>query len=168
MPRARIGAYDHALRAIADHNVKVIIREVLTQRLCDRIRQPHSVALAYLLECCDEHLEVRGTPAQHSGDSSEPLQCLPQIAQQSDQRIRILDAGVPKNLGRQIDYWLIEHLVSHADRTGKGEVPCPIPRTRQNCLSALPTFAQQNAAANRRSSEESNAIRPSSRIRMMT
>jgi len=58
MPRARIGVYDRALCVIADHDVKVIIRGVLTQQLHDHARQPHTVALAHLLECCDEHLEA--------------------------------------------------------------------------------------------------------------
>ncbi|MGH3898027.1 MAG: DUF3800 domain-containing protein [Pseudonocardiaceae bacterium] len=61
MPRARIGVYDQALRAIAKHDVTVIIRGVLTQRLCDRYGDrawhPHAIALAHLLERCDEYLE---------------------------------------------------------------------------------------------------------------
>lgn len=36
MPRARIGVYDQALRAIADHDVTMIIRGVMTPRLRDR------------------------------------------------------------------------------------------------------------------------------------
>lgn len=62
MPRARIGVYDQALRAIADHNVAVIIRGVMSQRLRDRYGNralhPHAIALAHLLERCDEHLEA--------------------------------------------------------------------------------------------------------------
>ncbi|MGH8574043.1 MAG: DUF3800 domain-containing protein, partial [Gammaproteobacteria bacterium] len=62
MPRARIGVYDQALRTIADHDVTVIIRGVMTQRLRDRYGNrawhPHAVALAHLLERCDEHLEA--------------------------------------------------------------------------------------------------------------
>lgn len=64
MPRARIGVYDQALRAIADHDVTVVIRGVMTQRLRDRYgdraRHPHTVALAHLLERCDEYLEAVG------------------------------------------------------------------------------------------------------------
>lgn len=46
MPRARIGVYDQALRAMADHDVTVIIRGVMTQRLRnrygDRAWHPHA------------------------------------------------------------------------------------------------------------------------------
>lgn len=62
MPRARIGVYDRALRVITDHDVAVIIRGVMTQRLHhrygDRAQHPHAIALAHLLERCDEHLEM--------------------------------------------------------------------------------------------------------------
>lgn len=77
---------------------------------------PRSSGPTHVMRASRSSVALRRSAA---GGSSEPLQCLPHIAQQSDQRIRILDASVPENLGRQIAYWLIEHLVSHADRTGK-------------------------------------------------
>ena len=62
MLRARIGVYDQALRTIADSDVTVIVRGVLPQRLRERygIRawHPHTIALAHLLERCDEYLET--------------------------------------------------------------------------------------------------------------
>ena len=62
MPRSRIGVYDQALRAIADHDVAVIICGILTQKLHnrygDRARHPHAIALAHLMERCDGHLEA--------------------------------------------------------------------------------------------------------------
>ncbi|MGH3832927.1 MAG: hypothetical protein ACRDRS_21220, partial [Pseudonocardiaceae bacterium] len=64
MPRARIGVYDQALRAIAEHDVTVIIRGVMAPQLRDRYGDrawhPHAVALAHLLERCDEHLQAVG------------------------------------------------------------------------------------------------------------
>lgn len=63
MPRARIGVYDQALRAIAEHNVG-IIRGVLSQRLTerygDRAWHPHAITLWHLIERCDEYLETVG------------------------------------------------------------------------------------------------------------
>lgn len=63
MLRARIGVYDKALRAIADHDVTVIVRGVaapqrLRERYGARAWHPHTIALAHLLERCDEHLET--------------------------------------------------------------------------------------------------------------
>lgn len=54
LTRARIGIYDHALRAIAAHQVHVLVQGIHpSSRL--RNRHPHSLALAYLLEHLDEY-----------------------------------------------------------------------------------------------------------------
>ena len=46
-PRARIGVYDQALRAIAEHNVAIVVRGVMSQRLRerygDRAWHPHAI-----------------------------------------------------------------------------------------------------------------------------
>ncbi|MFC5286830.1 DUF3800 domain-containing protein [Actinokineospora guangxiensis] len=64
MARARIGIYGKALQAIADHDVRVIIRGVMSRRLVqrygERASHPHSVTLWHLLERCDEYLEQVG------------------------------------------------------------------------------------------------------------
>jgi hypothetical protein len=53
MPRARIGIYDAALAAIADHHVHVIIEGIHpTRRL--RKRDPHSILMGWTLERIDE------------------------------------------------------------------------------------------------------------------
>lgn len=61
MVRARIGVYGRAFAAIAAHDVHVIIRGVRSQELRERYGakavNPHSVALAHLLERVDEFAE---------------------------------------------------------------------------------------------------------------
>lgn len=88
MPRARIGVYDQALRAIADHNITVIIRGVMTQllrkRYGDRAWHPHAIALAHLMERCDEHLEAVNDLGLMIAD--EPGQADQQPESQSDLR----------------------------------------------------------------------------------
>lgn len=61
--RARIGVYNNALQAIADHDVTVILRGVDTVRLDQRYRKPdhpHSIVLAHLIERVDEFAESTG------------------------------------------------------------------------------------------------------------
>lgn len=54
LTRARIGIYDQALAAIAEHGVNLLIEGIHpTSRL--RHRHPHSVALAHLLERIDAY-----------------------------------------------------------------------------------------------------------------
>ncbi|MFE9650577.1 DUF3800 domain-containing protein [Streptomyces sp. NPDC006365] len=57
-PRARIGVYANALQAIADHDVKIILRGVDVTRLKRRYGanhdEPHSIVLTHLLERVDE------------------------------------------------------------------------------------------------------------------
>lgn len=58
MPRARIGVYNDAFAAIAEHDVKFIIRGVDVPRLQKRYTfpdHPHSVVLTHLLERVDEY-----------------------------------------------------------------------------------------------------------------
>jgi hypothetical protein len=59
MIRARIGVYDKALQAIADHDVTVIIRSVditgLDRRYPSGHDHPHSVVLTHLIERVDEY-----------------------------------------------------------------------------------------------------------------
>lgn len=58
MPRIRIGVYNDAFQAIADHDVKIIIRGVNSRRLRERYNtadDPHSVVLGQLLERVDEY-----------------------------------------------------------------------------------------------------------------
>ncbi|MGW6449489.1 DUF3800 domain-containing protein [Lentzea sp. NPDC055074] len=61
MVRVRIGVYQKALEAIAQHDVRIIIRGVdpvtLKERYSDPGFYPHSVALAQLLERVDIHAE---------------------------------------------------------------------------------------------------------------
>lgn len=61
MVRARIGVYDRALRALADHDVRIIIRSVdipgLHKRHPTGHDHPHAVVLSHLVERIDEHLE---------------------------------------------------------------------------------------------------------------
>ncbi|MFD9775034.1 DUF3800 domain-containing protein [[Kitasatospora] papulosa] len=56
-PRARIGIYAGALQAIADHDVKIILRGVNVTRLERRYGpnhdEPHSIVLTHLLERVD-------------------------------------------------------------------------------------------------------------------
>lgn len=62
--RARIGAYDKAMRAIGEHDVKIILRGVmsklLVERYGDRAYHPHSVVLTHLLERVDSYAESLG------------------------------------------------------------------------------------------------------------
>ena len=64
MVRARIGVYNKALRAIADHDVTVIIRSVDIPGLDRRYRgshdHPHSVVLTHLIERIDEYAAAAG------------------------------------------------------------------------------------------------------------
>jgi hypothetical protein len=63
MVRARIGVYDKALQAIADHDVTVIIRSVDIPGLDRRYRglaHPHSVVLTHLIERIDEYAAAVG------------------------------------------------------------------------------------------------------------
>ena len=59
MIRARIGVYDKAIQAIADHGVTVIIRSVdipgLDRRYPSGHDHPHSVVLTHLIERIDEY-----------------------------------------------------------------------------------------------------------------
>jgi hypothetical protein len=59
--RARIDVYGSALQAIADHDVRIIIRGLDTAGLCARYRgvaaDPHSVVLTHLLERVVEYAE---------------------------------------------------------------------------------------------------------------
>lgn len=77
--RARIGVYDKALRAIADHDVAIIIRGVMSERLKERYGNkafhPHSVALTQLMERVDilaeEHGELALMIADEPGQSDQ-------------------------------------------------------------------------------------------------
>jgi len=64
MIRARIGVYDKALQAIAEHDVTVIIRSVDVRRLARRYPgghdHPHSIVLTHLIERVDEYVASRG------------------------------------------------------------------------------------------------------------
>ena len=56
--RVRIGVYNKAMQAIADHDVKVIVRSVDIVGLKDRYLHPdhpHSVTLTHLIERVDEY-----------------------------------------------------------------------------------------------------------------
>lgn len=59
--RARISVYDRALRALADHDVRIIIRSVDIRGLDERHPtghdHPHAVVLSHLVERIDEYLE---------------------------------------------------------------------------------------------------------------
>lgn len=62
MPRARIGVYNAAFGAIADHDVDILLRGVNTERLRHRYgysRHPHDVTLEHLLERLDENAALR-------------------------------------------------------------------------------------------------------------
>jgi hypothetical protein len=63
MIRVRIGVYDKALQAIADHDVTVIIRSVdvagLDRRYPGGHDQPHSIVLTHLIERVDEYAAAR-------------------------------------------------------------------------------------------------------------
>jgi hypothetical protein len=62
MLRARIRAYDLALQAIGEHEVKIMIRGVktkaLVERYGDRAYHPHAVTLTHLLERVDRYAEA--------------------------------------------------------------------------------------------------------------
>jgi hypothetical protein len=62
--RARIDVYAGAFQAIADHDVRIVIRGVDTRKLCDRYSgiaaDPHSVVLTHVLERVDEYAERAG------------------------------------------------------------------------------------------------------------
>jgi len=64
MMRARIGVYNKAFQAIADHDVTVIIRGVdrvgLDKRYPGGHDHPHSVVLAHLVERVDEYAAAAG------------------------------------------------------------------------------------------------------------
>ena len=62
MPRARIGVYNDAFVAIANHAADVLLRGVNVQGLNDRYgrqRKPHDVTLEHLLERLDENAAHR-------------------------------------------------------------------------------------------------------------
>ncbi|MFE5918205.1 DUF3800 domain-containing protein [Streptomyces sp. NPDC056468] len=62
MIRARIGVYGDALRAIADHEVAIIVRGVDIQQLKTRYTNPyppHQVVLSQLLERVQDYAEAR-------------------------------------------------------------------------------------------------------------
>jgi hypothetical protein len=75
--RARIDVYGSAFQAIADHDVRIVIRGVDTAKLCARYRgiaaDPHSVVLTHLLERVDAYAErtdelalvIADEPGQH-------------------------------------------------------------------------------------------------------
>lgn len=64
MVRARIGVYNKAIQAIADHDVTVIIRSVdvpgLDRRYPSGHDHPHSVVLTHLIEQVDEYAAATG------------------------------------------------------------------------------------------------------------
>lgn len=83
MPRARIGIYDDALRAIAAHRVHIIIEGVHpSSRL--QSRHPHSVTLGHLLERIDEYASTVGERALVIAD--EPGQHDQQLEYRTDLR----------------------------------------------------------------------------------
>ncbi len=86
--RARIGIYDKALQAIADRDVSVIIRGVMSERLKDRYGErayhPHTVALTQLLERVDLLAEERNELALVIAD--EPGQADQQPEYRADLR----------------------------------------------------------------------------------
>ncbi|MBA2324930.1 MAG: DUF3800 domain-containing protein [Pseudonocardiales bacterium] len=62
MLRARIGIYNNAIQAIADHEVTIVVRGVDITRLRARYRSPehpHSIVLTHLIERVDEYVEGR-------------------------------------------------------------------------------------------------------------
>ena len=65
--RARIGVYNKAFQAIADHDVKVIIRGVdkvgLDKRYPGGHDHPHSIVLTHLIERVDEYAAMVGEHA---------------------------------------------------------------------------------------------------------
>lgn len=89
MPRARIGIYDKALRAIGEHNVHIILRGVRSERLKARYRDrafhPHAVALIQLLERVDQFAERFGELALVIAD--EPGQADQQPEYRADLRL---------------------------------------------------------------------------------
>jgi hypothetical protein len=63
MPRARVGIYNEAFQAIADHDVEIFIRGVDVGQLNRRYifaDHPHAVVLAHLLERIDERAQLLG------------------------------------------------------------------------------------------------------------
>lgn len=57
-PRARIGVYNQAFQALADHDVRIFVSGVDVDRLHQRYdapHPPHSIALTFLLERLDEY-----------------------------------------------------------------------------------------------------------------
>lgn len=61
--RARIAVYDRALRAVADHDVAIVIRSIDVARLHARYTapdHPHSIALTHLIERVDELAAAAG------------------------------------------------------------------------------------------------------------
>ena len=61
-PRQRIGIYNDAFQAIADHDVEIIIRGVYCERLKERYiypEKPHKVVLGHLLERVDERAAAK-------------------------------------------------------------------------------------------------------------
>ncbi len=59
---ARIGIYNNAIQAIADHEVTIVVRGVDITRLRARYRSPehpHSIVLTHLIERVDEYVEGR-------------------------------------------------------------------------------------------------------------
>lgn len=66
MPRARIGVYNGALKAIGRSGSSIIIRGVHRKRLINRYthpHHPHAVVLEHLLERVDEHAAVKNEHA---------------------------------------------------------------------------------------------------------
>ncbi|MBO0823057.1 MAG: DUF3800 domain-containing protein [Actinobacteria bacterium] len=59
----RIGIYDNALRVVADHDVRIVIRSVDIQRLNRRYPtwhdHPHSIVLTHVIERVDEYAKER-------------------------------------------------------------------------------------------------------------
>lgn len=78
--RARIGVYDDALQAIAQHAAAVIFRGVDVERLNRRYSNPdhpHSIVLTHLIERIDEFAEER---AEHA------LMIADEVSNQADHR----------------------------------------------------------------------------------
>ncbi|MGW5240668.1 DUF3800 domain-containing protein [Monashia sp. NPDC004114] len=65
--RARIGVYNKAVQAVADHEVKVVVRSVdipgLDARHPHGHDHPHSIVMTHLVERVDEHAESRNERA---------------------------------------------------------------------------------------------------------
>lgn len=119
MLRARIGVYNAAFRAIAAHQVEIIIRGVDRRRLSERYagaRQPHPVVLQHVLERVDECSERRHAHepvlviADQVGHADEYRQGLwrsqrhPTSGYRSRQLVRIVDSlhFVPSRVNRLV------------------------------------------------------------------